>query len=194
MFRAFNQANVVPPLRLVFLMWIAFTIQSTFSYDLGFLGVYPRTINGLIGVLFAPLIHGNIGHLVSNTLPVLFLGSTLYIFYPKISTRVFSLSYLFTNILVWIFARPFFHIGASGLVYALTFFLIALGLFRRDFKTLAIALVIVIIYGGLVYNIGFLNSAISWESHLLGAISGIGLAYSEVKIRGQSDTSFENNP
>ena len=172
-----KNANLVPPLRLVFIMWLMYTLQFTFAWDLGFLGVYPRTYTGMVGILTAPMVHGNVSHLISNTFPVLFLGTVLYLFYPTIASQVFIQCYLFTNFLVWLFARPFYHIGASGLVYALAFFLISLVLFKRDMKTLFIAILIAIIYGGLVYNVASINARISWESHLLGAIAGVGNAY-----------------
>ena len=95
---------------------------------------------------------------------------------------LFIQCYLFTNFLVWLFSRPFFHIGASGLVYALAFFLIFLGIFKQDVKTLFIAITIALIYGGLVYNVTSINAAISWESHLLGAIAGVGNAFAVDKF------------
>ncbi len=177
-----HQANFVPPLRLVFVMWLVYTIQYYSGVDLGFFGILPRTYSGLVGILTAPMVHGNLSHLISNTIPVLFLGSVLYFFYPTIASRVFVQCYLFTNFLVWLFARSFYHIGASGLVYALAFFLIFLGIFKRDFKTLFIAIAVAIIYGGLVYNVASINDAISWESHLLGAIAGVGNAWAVGKF------------
>ncbi len=163
-------------------MWLSYSVQFSMGIDFGFLGIFPRSVDGLWGILFAPLIHGNFGHLASNTFPVLFLGIALYLFYPSIADRVFIQCYLFTNILVWIFARPFYHIGASGLVYALAFFLIFLGIFKRDFKTLLIAIIIAGIYGGLVYGVAVINNDISWESHLLGAAVGVGNAYAIVRF------------
>ncbi len=163
-------------------MWALYSVELAFGMDLGFLGILPRTTSGMIGIATAPLVHGNLGHLISNTFPILFLGSVLYLFYPSIASRVFLQCYVFTNILVWIFARPYYHIGASGLVYALAFFLIFLGLFRRDFKTLFIAIVVVLVYGGLIYNVASINTRISWESHLLGAVAGVGNAYSITKF------------
>jgi membrane associated rhomboid family serine protease len=143
---------------------------------LGFLGIFPRTVNGLLGVFSAPLVHGDWGHIVSNTIPLLFLGTTVYFFYSRIASQVFIQCYFLTNILVWIIGRPFYHIGASGFVYALAFFLIALGIFRRDFKSIFISIVIIFIYGGLVYGLSPTLVGISRESHLMGAVVGIGTA------------------
>jgi membrane associated rhomboid family serine protease len=148
-----KRATLVPPIRLVFLIWVVFSIQTFTTIDLGFLGIFPRTVNGLLGVFTAPLVHGDWGHIVSNTIPLLFLGTTVYFFYSRIASQVFIQCYFLTNILVWIIGRPFYHIGASGFVYALAFFLIALGIFRRDFKSIFISIVIIFIYGGLVYGL-----------------------------------------
>ncbi len=145
--------------------------------DLGFLGIYPLNLRGAVGILTAPMIHGNFNHLLSNTVPLLALGGTLYFFYPSVASRVFLQSYFFTNILVWVFGRPFYHIGASGVVYALASFLVLYGFFHRNFKTVIISLIVVVVYGGLVFGVLPINQSISWESHLMGALVGGVSAY-----------------
>ncbi len=167
------QASAIAPLRLVFLMWLFFTVEHYLAMDLGFLGIYPLSVKGLIGILTAPMIHGNFNHLLSNTIPLLALGGTLYFFYPSVAPKVFMQAYFFTNILVWIFGRPFYHIGASGIVYSLASFLIFYGFFHRNFKTVIISLVVVSVYGGLAFGVMPFNQSISWESHLMGALVGI---------------------
>jgi membrane associated rhomboid family serine protease len=177
------RSSVIPPLRLVFLMWLSFSIQLYGQIDLGFLGILPRTVSGLIGILAAPLIHGSVSHLVSNTFPVLFLGSAVYIFYDRIATQVFFHGYFLTNVLVWVIGRPYYHIGASGLVYALASFLIFFGIFRRNFRSILISTIVLLIYGGLIYGIYPQDSFVSWESHLMGFIVGMGSAFGLSKIR-----------
>lgn len=176
-----HKSGLVPPLRLCFFMWLVFTIEFYTAISFSNLGIYPRSISGLIGVFTAPLIHGNFNHLISNTIPLLVLGGSIFFFYPRIATRVFLQCYFFTNILVWVFARPFIHIGASGLVYALASFLIFFGFFKRNFKSVLISVVIIFFYGGLVYGIFPFDDRISWESHLMGAIVGIVTASTLVK-------------
>ncbi|MEO1256087.1 MAG: rhomboid family intramembrane serine protease, partial [Bacteroidota bacterium] len=87
-------------------------------------------------------------------------------------------SYVFTNLLVWIFGRPFYHIGASGLIYALASFLVFYGLFRRNFKSVIISIVVIFFYGGMAYGLFSFDDRISWESHLMGAIVGLVSAFS----------------
>jgi len=161
------------PFRLVFLMWLIFLFEVSYGLNAKFLGIYPRTFFGLSGVLFAPMIHGDYAHLLSNTVPVLFLGTMLFYFYGRIGQTVFLRSYFWTNLCVWLFARPTLHIGASGVVYGLAFFLIFFGIFRRDFLSLLVSLVTLLLYGGVFYGILPVDPGISWESHFSGAIVGI---------------------
>lgn len=168
----------VVPFRLVFLMWLAFSIQFIYGIDFGFLGIMPRSFGGMIGIFTAPIIHGNLGHLISNTLPLLFLGSVLFFFYERIGRIVFFRCYFYTNILVWLFSpRASYHIGASGLIYGLSAFLIFFGLLRKDFVSFLISIGIIFIYGGIFYGILPTDQRISWESHLAGALVGTVTAF-----------------
>lgn len=166
----------VVPFRLVFLMWAGFYVEIVLGFPLGVFGIVPRTFHGLIGIFTAPLIHGDILHLISNTVPLLFLGTVLFFFYGTIGGHVFFRAYFWTNILVWLFARPANHIGASGVVYALAFFLIFFGFLRRDFISILISTVVLILYGGVFYGILPTDPRVSWESHFAGALVGIGSA------------------
>lgn len=180
---SFFDSSVVP-FRLVFLMWLFFAIQYFYGWQLNVFGIIPRTLPGLIGLFTAPLLHGNIYHLVSNTIPLLFLGSVLYFFYSSIAPAVFYRAYFWTNILVWLFGRPLsIHIGASGLIYGLAFFLIFFGIFYRDFRSLLISVVILLFYGGIFYGILPSDPHVSWESHLAGALVGITTAITLSKKR-----------
>ena len=175
--RTFIGSSVVP-LRLVFLMWLTFSLELFLHIDLGYLGIKPRSFDGLLGILMAPLIHGSLTHLVSNTFPVLFLGSLLFYFYPRIASVVFLRCYLITNILVWLLSpRPSYHIGASGLIYGLSAFLIFYGFLRQDFLSLLISILIAVFYGGIFYGVLPVDERISWESHLSGAIVGVITAF-----------------
>lgn len=172
-----NQSKLLFPLRFVFLMWLGFSIQFYADIDLGFLGIYPLSLQGLIGILTAPFVHGSANHILSNTLPLLILSGILFYFFPSIARRVFLQCFFFTNILVWLLGRPFYHIGASGIVYGLAFFLISFGLFRRNFRSLFISALVIVFYGGIVYTVFPLNERVSYESHLFGAITGIVSAF-----------------
>jgi membrane associated rhomboid family serine protease len=164
--------SIIIPSRMVFLMWLFFFVEVTFNYDFAFLGIVPRTTFGAIGIFMAPLIHGSLSHIISNTIPLLMLGTALYLFYPRTAGKVFTTCYFLTGILVWLFARSSVHIGASGLVYGLAFYLIFNGFFKKDLKSVIISIVVLLTYDGIF--IGLFPSApgISWESHLFGGIVG----------------------
>jgi membrane associated rhomboid family serine protease len=161
----------------VFLMWLVKMIEVLFDIDLSSLGIYPLTVDGLPGIIFSPFIHANFGHLFNNSLPLFFLGTALFYFYSEIAVKVSLLTYLLTGILVWVAGRSAWHIGASGLIYGLASFLFFSGIIRKYFRLVALSLLIVFLYGSMVWGI-FPNvyKEVSWESHMLGFISGIILA------------------
>src|SRR5690606_16124569 len=164
----------VVPFRIVFLMWAAFYVEMFYGWPLSALGIQPWSLTGLIGIVTGPLLHGSLDHLLSNTLPLLFLGTVLYFFYERIAGTVFFRTYFWTNAMVWIFGRQnSVHIGASGIVYGLAFFLIFFGIFRRDFTSMTISVVVVLLYGGVIYGILPTDPRVSWESHFSGALVGI---------------------
>lgn len=175
----------VVPFRVVFFMWLVFFLEYVYSWSFSDFGIHPRSIFGLIGIFTAPLIHGNVSHLVSNTVPLIFLGSTLFFFYHRIGAAVFFRAYFWTNILVWLFARPANHIGASGLVYGLAFFLIFFGIFRRDLLSILISVLTLLLYGGVFYGVLPTDPMVSWESHLAGALVGITSAITFSSKRGE---------
>jgi membrane associated rhomboid family serine protease len=166
------------PFRLTFIMWLSFSIQYFYQIELGFLGIMPRTFLGLVGILTAPMVHGSYMHLLSNTFPLLFLGTLLFFFYDRIGAIVFFRCYVITNVLVWIFSpRVSYHIGASGLIYGLASFLIFFGFLRQDFLSLLISIAVIIAYGGIFYGVMPMDPRISWESHLAGAVVGCATAF-----------------
>lgn len=141
------------------------------------LGITPRTTNGLIGILTAPFIHGGRDHLISNTLPLILVGTGLFYFYNQIAYKVIAMIWLLTGIWVWLSARDETHIGASGLIYGFVLFLFISGFIRKDNRLLAISFLVAFLYGSLVWGILPVDQSISWESHLCGSIAGIVTAF-----------------
>ena len=166
----------IVPLRFAFFMWLVFTLEFAYGLNLQFFALIPRDFHGLIGIVTAPFFHADPVHIISNTVPFLFFSITLFTYYPKVAKRVFLGCYLLTGVLVWLFARPVAHIGASGVVYALATFVIAYGFYRRDFKSLLISSIAVILYGSIYYGVLPSGGRVSWESHLFGAVVGFLLA------------------
>jgi membrane associated rhomboid family serine protease len=177
-------------------MWGIHILSVIFRADLGNLGIHPRDINSLPGILLSPLVHGSWEHLLSNTLPLLILGIILFLIYDKAAMKIWWLNYFFTGTLVWLFARDSYHIGASGIIYGLASFLLFSGFFRMDVRSIAIASGVAIFYGGMVWGILPIQPGVSWESHLFGGIVGIVLAFffrnkhkDEVVISHESENS-----
>jgi membrane associated rhomboid family serine protease len=169
--------SITRALMIVASFWAVFIINELVIIDFNQFGIIPRRTEGLKGILFAPFLHGDFGHLMSNTVPMLVLTTVLFWFYRRVALRVLLLSTIMGGTLVWIFGRSAFHIGASGVVFALVGFLIASGIFRKKIKALLIAIIIFLLYGGVVWGVLPTQPGVSWESHLFGFISGIFLAY-----------------
>jgi len=163
----------------VVILWILSVIDFVLPFDLTTLGVYPRTFFGLIGIILSPFFHSGFSHLASNSFPLIVLMTSLLIFYPKPAFPAIFFMVVYTNLLVWIFGRSAYHVGASGLVYSIASFLIAAGYFKRRPLFALVALLIAFFYGGLVWGVvpGLVNWYISWETHLFGAVVGVYLAY-----------------
>ena len=176
-FRKKMLLSMLIPGVFVFLMWLVKIIEVLFDLDLSGFGIYPFTLEGVPGIIFSPFIHANFGHLFNNSLPLFFLGTALFYFYAEIAVKVSLWTYFLTGILVWLAGRSAWHIGASGLIYGLASFLFFSGIIRKYFRLVALSLLIVFLYGSMVWGI-FPNiyKEVSWESHMLGFISGIILA------------------
>ena len=169
--------SMIIPGIFVFLMWLVKLIEVLFEIDLSRFGIYPLTLQGLPGILFSPFIHANLIHLFSNTLPLFFLSVALFYFYSEVALKVFIWTYFLTGVLVWLAGREAWHIGASGVVYGLASFLFFSGIIRRYFRLIALSLLIVFLYGSMVWGLfpGVYKN-VSWESHMLGFFSGVVLA------------------
>lgn len=172
--------SLVIPSLIILLMWAVRIIQTVGGYEFYFLGIYPLEWKGLPGIITTPFVHADFSHLIANTVPMLVLGAALFYFYRDIAFRILALIWIFTGIWVWIGARESWHIGASGIVYGLAAFILVSGLIRRHSGLLALALIVVFLYGSLIWGIFpefFPEERISWEAHLFGLIAGMVLAF-----------------
>src|SRR5665647_770671 len=169
--------SAIIPGIFIFVMWLVKIIEVVFELDFSGFGIYPLTAKGLPGIVFSPFIHANFTHLFNNSLPLFFLSVALFYFYSEVALKVFTLTFFLTGFLVWIAGREAWHIGASGLVYGLASFLFFSGIIRRYFRLIALSLLIVFLYGSMVWGM-FPNiyKNISWESHMLGFFSGVVLS------------------
>lgn len=169
--------SMIIPGTFIFLMWLVKIIEVLFEIDLSEFGIYPLAGKGLWGILFSPFIHADFKHLFNNSLPLFCLSVALFYFYSEVALKVFAWTFVLTGFLVWIAGREAWHIGASGLVYGLASFLFFSGIIRRHFRLIALSLLVVFLYGSMVWGIfPEIYKNVSWESHMLGFISGVVLA------------------
>ncbi|MCK5135752.1 MAG: rhomboid family intramembrane serine protease [Bacteroidales bacterium] len=168
--------SLVFPAFFLFLLWAIKFFEMAMEISFVEAGVYPRRLSGLKGILFSPLIHGDWKHLVDNSMPVVLLSLALFYFYRDIAYKIWGLIYLIGGILLWSIGRQAYHIGASGLIYGLAAFLFLSGVIRRVRSLMAISLLVVFWYGGMVWGLLPFDFEVSFEAHLTGAISGIMLA------------------
>ncbi|MFT6149755.1 MAG: membrane associated rhomboid family serine protease [Saprospiraceae bacterium] len=169
--------SLILPLFLAVSLWTIHIITFVLDINLSFLGILPKSAFGLIGILTAPFIHGDFQHLISNTLPLVFLSWTIVYFYKEVAYKAIGLIYILTGIMVWAFARDVYHIGASGVVYGLVAFVFWSGLFIKDVRAIVLALVVTVLYSGMFFGVLPNQEGISWESHLFGALVGIAVAF-----------------
>lgn len=188
------QTSVYAAIVALIVIWIIHLISSMLGLELGYLGVYPRNISGLKGILFAPLIHDDFAHLFYNSMPLTVMIGMVSFFYRKVAVKAVGLMYLLTGIAVWLFAREVFHIGASGVVYALVSFVFFSGIFRRNIKSIILALIVTLLYSGMAAGIFPNQDGISWESHLFGAFVGLYVAYLYKDQIEQDDEFGTDNP
>ena len=169
--------SVVWPIVGLLFMWAIFLFEYLTGFALDYLGVYPREIDGLRGIIFSPFLHLDWGHLISNSPPFLVLTFMLLFFYPRVAPVAFGIIYLLAGGMLWAFGRSGIHIGASGVIYGLVAFLATIGFLRKNVRAIAISLVIVFYYGGLLAGVVPGQAGISWDGHLFGALAGVLAAY-----------------
>ncbi|WEK68947.1 MAG: rhomboid family intramembrane serine protease [Candidatus Chryseobacterium colombiense] len=189
-----HKKAIINPLLMLSAMWLGFLLQTMgfFSNCTG--AIIPLLPEGLVGIITSPLLHGNLDHIIGNSIPIAILMFLLYQFYPLVANKVFFLGWISTGLLLWllppidILTGEYTYtctIGASGVVYVLAFFLFFSGIFKWNMKLLTISLLVVLYYGSLIWGMIpeelFYNlqepSKISWQAHLSGAIVGVILAY-----------------
>lgn len=175
----FTPFIIALPLFFVITLWIVFWIEVHFGFQLTEYGIYPRTLSGLRGIVFSPFLHGDLKHLYNNSIPLLFLLWVLRYFYEKKSLQIVIYGVFISGFLTWIIGRPSYHIGASGLIYVLISFIFFKGMMAKKYQLMALSLVVVFLYGGLIWyafpNV-IVEDGVSWEGHLAGFITGFFLA------------------
>ncbi len=173
------------PVALVLILLIIHLLKEYTNYNFNYWGIFPRKIYGLKGIITGPLVHGDWKHLFSNSLSLLSLLAVCMYFYRIVAVRGTVMIWILTGAAVWLLGNFFddsgvksSHIGISGVVYGLVAFVFWNGIFVKSRESIVLALVVLVLYGGLFEGI-FPNQEgnISWESHMFGGLIGIFTAY-----------------
>ncbi len=170
--------NVKTALTAVACLWVIFflgiILRQFWSVDIRHFGIQPREAEGLAGILFWPFLHGNIFHLLANSLALFFLLLLSLVFFKKLTILALVIITLVGGGAVWVFAgRDTVHIGASGLIFGLIGFMISGGIFRKEWKALLLSGAVLFLYGGLLLTLLVRIPGISWHGHLFGFLAGV---------------------
>lgn len=165
------------PLLFLIAMWGLYFSFTILGIQMTVIGIEPQSLNGIIGIFLSPFAHGSISHITSNSISFVVLSLALFYFYRLVAYRVFFINWIISGLLLWIGGRESVHIGASGIVYGLAFFLFFSGIFRHDKRLAAISMIVVFLYGSMFWGMLPQGGNISWEGHLFGAMSGLSLAW-----------------
>jgi membrane associated rhomboid family serine protease len=166
------------PLVLGIVMILSFILEKGMDWDFHTAGVYPRRIENIWGVFTLIFVHADWSHLVNNVISFVLLGSCLFFFYKQNALRVLVISYVFSGLILWIIGRDSWHIGASGLIYSIAFFLFFSGIIRKHVPLIALSLIVAFVYGSMIWHIfpWQIQDPISWEGHLSGGFIGLVLS------------------
>lgn len=158
-------------------LWTIHISAAAVGFPVDGFGIRPGELTALHGVLTAPLAHASFEHLISNTPPVLILGTVMLYGFPRASKIALPLIWLASGLGVWLFARAGTHLGASGLTHGMMFFVFVMGVLRRDRLSMALAMIVFFLYGGMVWGVLPTEPRVSFESHFFGAIAGVVSAF-----------------
>lgn len=170
--------SMLPGLLICVLLLGIHLYRITYQDGLMWMGLFPRSTEQLHGILTFPLIHDDWEHVLSNIIPLFVMMALLRYHYQTIWLRVSLLNWVLSGMWLWLGGRSALHIGASGFVYGLASFLFFSGLLRwGERRSMAISLVVVFLYGGLVWGLFPFLREVSWEGHLFGGLSGMLLSW-----------------
>src|SRR5712691_7380477 len=157
----------------VALLWSIECINALLDHRLNRWGILPRTFRGLVGIPLSPFLHGSFAHLILNTVPLVTLGSFVAFYGTRIFLAVSLWLILLSGAGLWLLGRSAYHVGASSVLFGYFGYLVARGWYERSVTALLVALLILGLYGGMVWGVLPTRSSISWEGHLFGLLAGV---------------------
>ena len=166
------------PILICLFIILVYIFERAMGCDFHKAGIFPHELKTLPNVFTMPFIHSDLSHLLNNIISFFVLSSCLYYFYSQIANKILLLSVVFSGLILWVIGRESWHIGASGVIFAISFFLFFSGLLRKHIPLIAISFVVVFLYGNNVWHLFPWSKIdpVSWEGHLAGGITGVLLA------------------
>ncbi|WP_299064871.1 rhomboid family intramembrane serine protease [uncultured Polaribacter sp.] len=160
------------PVLYVVSIWLVYWIEIKFNFNFNKFGILPRDFTGLRGIVFTHFIHSDTKHLFNNSIPLFVLLLSLFYFYKEIGLKILFYGGILSGFITWIIARESYHIGASGIVYLLFSFVFFSGIIRKHYRLVALSLVIIFLYGSMIWYVFPIKEGMSWEGHLSGFVVG----------------------
>ncbi|WP_179335843.1 rhomboid family intramembrane serine protease [Winogradskyella costae] len=164
---------IIYPLLILFAIWLVFWYQVRIDSGIKAFGIRPQKLEGLAGVVTSPFLHGDINHIYNNSFPLFVLTVALFYFYSKIAWKVIGFGILLSGFMTWLIANSGNHIGASGLVYVLVSFIFFKGILAKHYRLIALSLMVIFLYGSMIWYVFPIKTGMSWEGHLSGLITGL---------------------
>lgn len=155
-------------------IWVIFLVSLILPINN--FGIIPRTAIGLIGIITAPFLHLDFQHITSNSVAIIMFAPLFVLVEGDKALEKVGALIILTGVLTWVIARPAVHIGASGLIFALYGYLISLSYFKKKILYIFLSVFLIMSYGYMIFGVFPTGGGISWESHLMGFISGLILA------------------
>jgi membrane associated rhomboid family serine protease len=169
----FTRGIFLTPVLFVFGIWLIYWIEIYFNFNFNKYGVFPRELFGLRGIFFTHFIHSDTNHLFNNSIPLFVLLLSLFYFYKGIAYQVLFFGAMASGLLTWVIARDSYHIGASGIVYLLFSFIFFSGMIRKHYRLVAVSLIVIFLYGSMIWYVLPIKDGMSWEGHLSGFLAGL---------------------
>lgn len=158
-------------------LWVILLINAAMGYRLNALGIFPRRLWSLPGIFFSPFLHGSGTHLFFNSIPLFVLSALILVGGKLFFYKVTFLIVLISGLLVWLFGRKAFHVGASSLIMGYWSFLLYNAYQQRSASAFILAAICVYYFGGLVFSLFPREERVSWEGHLFGFAAGLFVSY-----------------
>lgn len=148
-------------------------IDAATDFRLDDAGIEPRQLDGLDGIIWAPLLHADWAHLIGNVMVGAVLGYMLLL--TKRFLVVTAIVWVVSGLGIWLFSPPYtVTVGASGVIFGWLTFLLVRGIFNREIWQCVLGVVLFCIYGGVLWGVlPTVGGTVSWQGHLFGAIGGV---------------------